>query len=242
MASVAATALTLRAKFGCGLEFVLLAGKEVEMSANRFPSLCFLLFAVMLGEACSAGGASNNRDMASPNISLDAGDNAPGNRGGVSPKDYSDPDNTFAIKMPSGWIVEREEKDGAYLTVIRPAQYRAANLSIMTIKGAPTKTDAAELKSHMLVESSKPIFQGWINALKEQARVEGTGRIYPTQFNKLDALRMDVTYYREDGDDPRQGYGIFLVGDKTAFFISLTGSQSRFKELEEIISTLRIEP
>ena len=192
------------------------------MKANGVYSLCILLFAVTLGESCGAGGASN--------------------RGNLSSKDYSDPDHAFAIKIPDGWKVEREEKDEAYLTVIRPNQYRAANLSIMTIKAAPAKTDTAELKSHMLVESSKPFFQGWINGLREQARVEGTGNIYPTRFGDFDALRMDVTYYREDADDPRQGYSVFLIGSKTTFFISLTGSQARFKELEEIISTIRMEP
>lgn len=128
------------------------------------------------------------------------------------------------------------------MTVIRPEHYRAANLSIMTVKGAPAKADSAELQSHMLVEGSKPFFQGWLNGLKEQARVEGTGDIYPTRWGNFNALRMDVTYYRGDADDPRQGYCIFLNGDKTIFFISVTGSRSRFKELEEVISTIRIEP
>jgi hypothetical protein len=128
------------------------------------------------------------------------------------------------------------------MTVIRPEQYLAANLSIMTIKGGAEKTASAELKSHRLVEGSKPYFQGWINGLKEQARVEGTGNIYPVRFANFEALRMDVTYYKGDANDPRQGYSVFLFGDKTTFFISLTGSQSRFKELEAIISTIRVEP
>lgn len=212
------------------------------MRADRFCSLFLLLFAVMLGEACGARHAGNDMGSTSSNNLLAAGGNAPGDRGSVSSKDYNDPDNAFAIKIPGGWRVERNEEDGAYMTVIRPDQSRAANLSIMTINGAPTKTDPAELKSHTLAEASKPFFQGWINGLREQARVEGTGNVYPTQFVNFDALRMDVTYYKGDADDPRQGYTVFLFTDKTTFFISLTGSQSRFKELEEIISTLRIEP
>jgi hypothetical protein len=211
------------------------------MKANGVYCLCLLLFAAALGEACGAGGASNREDISSTSL-LNAGDNAPGNRGNHSAKDYSDPDHAFALKIPDGWKVEREEKDEAYLTVISHNQYRAANLSIMTIKAAPAKTDSDELKSHMLVESGKPFFQGWINGLREQARVEGTGAIYPTRFGDFDALRMDVTYYRDDADDPRQGYSVFLIGSKTTFFISLTGSRARFRELEEIISTIRLEP
>lgn len=95
------------------------------------------------------------------------------------------------------------------MTVIRHDQYRAANLSIMTTDGNLPGTISAERGSHLRVEGSKPFFQGWINGLKEQARVEGTGNIYPTQFAGFDALRMDVTYYRDDADDPRQGYSAF---------------------------------
>ncbi|MGA9993896.1 MAG: hypothetical protein WBP93_00715 [Pyrinomonadaceae bacterium] len=160
----------------------------------------------------------------------------------MSSTDYSAPDYAFAIKIPGGWKLEREETDGAFMTVIRPDPSRAANLSIMTINVALTKTPSAELKSHILIETSKPFFQGWINGLKEEARVEGTGNIYPTRFANFDALRMDVTYYRDDADDLRQGYSLFLIGDKTTFFISLTASKPQFKELEKIISTIRLEP
>ena len=128
------------------------------------------------------------------------------------------------------------------MTLIRPEQSRPANISIMTINNGLRQNASAEWKSNMLVEISKPFFQGWINALKEQARVEGTGNIYPTQFADFDALRTDVTYYRNDADDPRQGSSIFLIGAKTTFFISVTGSKSEFKELEQIISTIRLEP
>ena len=53
---------------------------------------------------------------------------------------------------------------------------------------------------------------------------------------------MDITYYRGDADDPRLGRGIYLLGDKTTFFVSMTASHPRFRELEEIVATLRIEP
>ncbi|MCA1565914.1 MAG: hypothetical protein LC803_09805 [Acidobacteria bacterium] len=214
------------------------------MSANRFYRLFLLLFAVIHGGACGTGSARLQRESTASNNPRNVGGQVPSNSGSASSssKDYNSPDNAFALKIPSGWKLDREEADGAYMTVIRPAQSRAANLSIMTVTGGAAKTASAELNSRMLVEGSKPFFQGWISGLKEQARVEGTGDIYPTRFADLDALRMDVTYYRDDAEDPRQGYSVFLIGDKTTFFISLTGSQSRFRELEEIISTIRIEP
>jgi hypothetical protein len=199
------------------------------MRANRSHGLFALLLAATLAGACGADGDQASRLPASP-------------PGGVGSRDYKDPDGAFAVKVPGGWKVEREDKDGAYLTVIRHEQYRAANLSILTIPGASAKNAPADLQPHVLADSSRPFFQGWIGGLKEQARVEGTGDVYPTQFKNFRAMRLDVTYYRGDADDPRSGYAIFFYGDKTSYFISLTGSRSGFKELEEIISTLRIEP
>jgi len=208
------------------------------MKANRSNSLLLLLFVVILrGGGCAGGLRSSTSSNNPPHERV----SAPVNSAAVSSRDYRAPDNTFAIKIPDGWRLERDEKDEAVMTVIRSDQYRAANLSIMTINGALPKT-AAELRSHMLVEGSKPFFQGWIDGLKDQARVEGTGNIYPTRFASFDALRMDITYYRNDADDPREGYSVFLTGDRTTVFISLTGSRSRIRELEKIISTMRIEP
>jgi hypothetical protein len=209
------------------------------MNTHNSHSQFFLLLVVAL--ACACGGVKNPQSAPSDSSS-DAVVNPAGERAGGGAKNYSDPDDAFTIEIPPGWKVEREEKDGAYMTIIRPEQYSAANLSIMTINVAQPKNTSADLQSYMLSESSRPFFQGWINGLKEQARVEGTGEIYPTEFANVSAMRMDVTYYRNDADDPREGYSLFLNGDKTTFFISLTGSRARFNELKEIISTLRIEP
>lgn len=210
------------------------------MRANKSHSLFFLLLVVALAGAC--GDVRDRESAPSDDSSPGAVVQTPGERAGDSAQDYTDPDDAFAIKIPSGWKVEREENDGAYMTIIRHEQYRAANLSIMTIKAAPPNNTPADLQPHMLSESSKPFFQGWLDGLSEQARIEGTGEVYPTVFDNVSAVRMDVTYYRGDADDPRKGYSIFLNGDKTTFFISLTGNRSRLRELEEMISTLRVEP
>lgn len=212
------------------------------MKALRSYSLIVLLTALMIGEVCCAAPGSQQREGALSGNSTVTGGSASPHPESASAKDYTAPDNSFALKIPGGWKLQREEKDGAYITVIRPGQYGAVNLAIMTIKATGSSSAPAELKSHLLVESSKPFFQGWIDGLKEQTRVEGTGDIYPTRFAGFDALRMDVTYYRNDGDDPRRGYSLYLRGDTTIFFISATGSQSRFKELEEIIATIHLEP
>jgi hypothetical protein len=209
------------------------------MRTNALRGLIPLLLAVTLAAACGAG-------MSHPGVPSDdatgAGATGTANSGVVNSKLYTDPDDSFAVDIPAGWQVERSEHDGAYMTVIRPDQRRADNVSIMTIKAAAAATDPAELKSFMLTESSKPFFENWLDGLREQARVEGTGEVEPVRFDNLSALRMDVTYYRGDADDPRRGRCVFLLGSRTTFFICLTASSSRFKALEDVTSTLQVEP
>jgi hypothetical protein len=187
-------------------------------------TLCLLVFVSIFGLACSVRSVQQA---------------APVNSASASLRTYSAPDNAFTIKLPSDWKLQRDETDFGYLTVI---QNHAANISILTANNRLPEFETAEKKSHLLVESSKPFFEGWIGGLEKQARIEGTGKIYSTQFRSLEALRTDVTYYRDDADDPRLGYSLFLLGNQSMFFISVTGSRSRFKDLENIISTIRIEP
>lgn len=209
------------------------------MRMNRFSSLLTLLLTLSLAGAC---GAARSRSGASSDNTPPAGANAAANRGGARTKVYRDPGGDFAVSIPEDWRVEREERNGAYMTTIRPNPNRAANLSILTVKAAPAETDSAELRSFMLTEGSKPFFRGWVEGLREQARVEGRGEVEPTQLDNSNALRMDITYYRGDADDPRLGRGIYLIGDKATFFVSMTASRSGFRELEEIVATLRIGP
>jgi hypothetical protein len=225
------------------------------MRTNRLRGLIILSLIMTLAGAC---GTSQKRAVTSSDNSRNAGSSATNSTTSsttnsatrsaanspvrVSSKLYTAPDNAFAINIPAEWQVEREENDGAYMTMIRPAEQRAANLSIMTIDAAPAETDSAELQSYTLTEAGEPFFRGWVEGLREQARVEGEGDVRPTRFANTSALRMDVTYYRGDADDPRRGRAIFLIGEDTTFFVSLTASSQLFGELEEIVSTLRIEP
>lgn len=212
------------------------------MRAGRLYRL-FLLAAATLGLSCGAGqGASPGGGVSPGRDSSKAGGKAPGDLGDAGSKKYADPGGAFSVKIPHGWKAAREEHDGAYMTVFTSGEYRAANLSIMTINGAPDQPDSTDLQEFTLTQASQPFFQGWINGLKEQARVEGLGEVYRTRVANLDARRLDITYYRGDGDDPRKGYALFLIGRKTTFFISLTGTRPGFGELEKIISTLEIEP
>ncbi len=210
------------------------------MRTNTFRGLIFLLLAVSLASACGAG---KKLEIPPPDNSTGAGTSGASNGGGGDgSRVYTDPNDAFAVKIPAGWQVERDEHDGAHTTVIRPGHHRAANISILTVKAAPAPTDSAELKSFTLIDSSKAYFNGWLEGLREQARVEGTGEVYPTRFNNSSALRMDVTHYKGDADDPRQGRCVYLIGKRTTFFICLVATISRFGELEEVTSTLRIEP
>jgi hypothetical protein len=227
------------------------------MRTRRLRGLLILPLVVTLAGAC---GASNNGGGASPANSRKAGVSAtptpdrvsatpsPGDvRATPSPSRagsrlYTDPDGAFALNLAADWQVERAEAQGGYMTTVRPPQEGAANLSILTIKAAPPKTDDPELQAFTLSDSSGPFFQGWVDGLREQARVEGGSVFLPTRLDDVSGLRTDVTYYRGDANDPRRGRAIYLIGDHTTFFVSLTASSQRFGELEEIVSTLRIEP
>jgi hypothetical protein len=219
------------------------------MRAGKLYSL-LLLAAVTLGQSCRAGGGTDpGEGVPQQRDSSQAGGKAPGDPGCAGLKKYDDPGGAFSVKMPCGWKAAREELkaarkelDGANMTVITSDEYRAANLSILTKNEARGQPRSADLQEFALTEASRPFFQGWINGLKEQARVEGLGEVYRTRFANLDARRLDITYYRGDGDDPRKGYGLFLIGRETIFFISLTAARPVFGELEKIISTLEIEP
>ena len=187
-------------------------------------TLCLLVCVGIFGHACVVGKLHEA---------------SPVNSAMESSRIYSAPDHAFTIKVPRDWKLQRDEIDDGYMTVI---QDHAANISILIPNSRLPEFDTAEKKSYLLVESSKPYFEGWLDGLEKQARIEGRGKIYKTLFSGLEALRTDITYYRNDADDPRLGYSVFLFGDEKIFFICVTGSRSRFKELERIISTIRIEP
>lgn len=201
-----------------------------------------LLAAVMLGQSCSAGQGTWSEGSVSPGRDTSKGGGKAPGLVDISSTKYADPGGAFSVKIPHGWKVAREEHDGAYMTVFTSDTYRAANLSIMTVNAAPEQPDGTDLREFTLTEAGRPFFQGWINGLKEQARVEGLGEVFATRFANRDARRLNITYYRGDGDDPRKGYSLFLIGRKTTFFISLTGSRPGFTELEKIISTLEVAP
>lgn len=205
------------------------------MRAGKLSGLV-VLAAVMLGHGCGARASAP-----SARGSFEAGGKAPDNRG-AGAKVYTAPDGAFSIKLPPGWRVRREVGDGAYVTTFTSDEYRAANLTIMTIDVPTAETDSADLQDYRLTESSKVFFQGWLEGLMEQARVEERSDVYRTRVDGLPALQLDVTYYRGDKDDQRKGYSLYLSGRKTTFCIGLTGDRAGFDELKKVIATLDIEP
>src|SRR5215207_1625299 len=108
--------------------------------------LCVLLLIGILGQACRTKDLQATAPIDSRTASSDS---------------YSAPDNAFTVKIPTGWKVERAEKDGGYLTVITRVQYRAANILILTMNSHLPEVESSERKSHLLVESSKSFFPEW---------------------------------------------------------------------------------
>ena len=153
---------------------------------------------------------------------------------------YTDPDGAFRLKLPSGWKAERESEEGGSKTSISSDRYNG-KLLILAARVPKDAKRSARLKRDLLTGMSAPYFEGWVNALKEQARVEA-GKIYSTTMGGLDALRRDVTYYRGDSSDPRKGYAIFTLGEGTVIFLGLTGNAEGYAILDRIISGIEVEP
>jgi len=159
----------------------------------------------------------------------------------VGARTYRDPEGAFTIELPAGWGAEREQAGDSWNTVISSDKH-AGKLAILSIRAAPEAGVSDELRSRMLVGSSQPFFEGWLKSLKGQARVEKTGKVYRTTVGGVEALRMDVTYYRGDENDPRTGYAAYLFGRTNTLFISLTGSGPGVAALERLLATIKIEP
>jgi hypothetical protein len=159
----------------------------------------------------------------------------------MSTRTYRDPAGAFTLQLRNGWEAKREKADDSWNTIISSDKH-VGKLALLTIRAAPPAGTSDELKSRMLVGSSQPFFEGWLNGLKEQARVERASRVYKTTIGGRDALKMDITYYRGDRNDPRTGYAAYLFGRKNTFFISLTGSATGVSALERVLSTFEIEP
>ncbi len=155
---------------------------------------------------------------------------------------YTDPEKAFSISLPARWTVEREKRELGWVTLISSDSQPPAKLVILTTPYEPPPNGPAELKAKILSEVSAPYFQGWISALKEQARVGEPGKPETLSLNGFDARQVDLGYRRGDQYDPRKGRAIFFFGRKTAFFVTLTGSRSVFPDLEKALSTWQVEP
>lgn len=160
----------------------------------------------------------------------------------TSPTRYVAPDRAFSISVPAGWKVEREKRETGWITMISNDGQPAAKLVILTDSVEIPMTASAELKSKFLVDISAPYFKGWIDALREQARVGEVGKPYRASVNGIDAQRLELSYSRGDQYDPRKGSAIFLFGRKTSFFVTLTGSRTVFPDLEKVFASWQAEP
>ena len=205
------------------------------------PKIIIVTFMILL-DGCSAASNTKNSNHSAIRDAI-----------GVRVTHYTDPDDAFAIDLPEGWKAERQLNSEPWIglvsstgkassTVISSDNYKAAKLVIFTMPQGSMKDAPADLKENYLTELGKPLFTGWLAGLKEDARVEKASKVYKTRLNAVEALRMDVTYYRGDEYDPRTGYGAVLLGNYTGFYIMLSGNYDGVEALEEIFSTLRIEP
>jgi hypothetical protein len=147
---------------------------------------------------------------------------------------YRDPARTFSIRLPSGWTAEREGE-----VVVISSSEHTAKLAILAGRSSQIADASDEVKYNSLPELGDAVFRGWLGALRDGASRVSAGEARRTKVKGLDAMRMNVKYYR--GNSPREGYGLYVVGDDSIYFITLTGDSSGLEALEDVFSTLRFE-
>lgn len=206
------------------------------------PRTILAILLLTITQACNSGGGKKGTD--SPGIA--DFDDAKTIR-------HKSPDGSFAINIPEGWKLDRQQKVGswltlissseeAWLTIINSENHKAAELKIYVFKQQPMGNVPADIKDRFLLGLAEPFFNGWLAGLKEQARVERASKAYRTKIDGSDAIRMDVGYYRGDGHDPRSGYVATVLGEHTGFYISLVGDEAGVRALERIMLSFKIEP
>jgi hypothetical protein len=154
-------------------------------------------------------------------------------------REYRDPDRRFTLQLPAGWTVERKIDANGWFTVTR-SESPIAKLIILANPLPSLEGEPADLKDRQLVEMARPVFSGWIEALKNQGRVEILRRAYRVKMRGIDALRLDVLYFLGDAHDPRQAQAIFLFSRRSSFFLVSSAERAGLEAGDKILASWQI--
>jgi len=152
-----------------------------------------------------------------------------------SGRTYRDPARTFSIRLPSGWTAERSGE----LIVISSSEY-TAKLTALVGRDSRFASASEEVKYRAIPEMSQVLFNPWLDVLRDGASRVSAERAFRTKVKGLDAMRMNVTYYR--GSSPRKGYALYVMGGEAVYFFTLTGDEDGLEAVREVFSTIQFEP
>ena len=144
------------------------------------------------------------------------------------------PGRLFSVRLPAGWSARTEPSPEGPITWLTG---ESAVVSVMAarVPGAPPDP---RLRDRLLVDLSQPYFQGWLGALRRVGRVQARP-VTRTRLFGHPALRLDVTYLRNDARGPRTGYALFTLGDNTPYFITASAPVRSLPAANHVVEALR---
>jgi hypothetical protein len=155
-------------------------------------------------------------------------------------KVYKDPDGAYSVQIPEGWSVQRDLREAGWMTIIS-SKAHVAKLVILA-EPIPPHEGPSDRQEQYLRNLGKPMFNGWFESLKGETKIRDVRKVYKTQANGFEALRMDVVYEKGDEHDPRQSCSIFFLSGRTSFFLVPSGDRQGFKEVYGVLASLQVEP
>lgn len=156
-------------------------------------------------------------------------------------REYHDPDRRFTLQLPAGWTVERKVDANGWLTFAQ-SENPVAKLIILANPIPSLEGEPADLRDRQLVELARPIFTGWIESLKDQGRVEILRRAYRVKVRGMDAMRLDVRYFRGDARDPRQAQALFLFSRRSSFFLVASAERAGRAVGDQVLASWQVLP
>lgn len=161
----------------------------------------------------------------------------------LATREYRDPDRHFILQIPTSWTVERKVDSTGWMTIAR-SENPVAKLIVLANPLPSLEGEPADLRDWQLVETARPVFSGWIEALKSQSkgRVEILRRAYRVKVRGMDAMRLDVRYFLGDAHDPRQAQALFLFSRRSSFFVVSSAERAGLAARDKVLASWRILP
>jgi hypothetical protein len=152
-----------------------------------------------------------------------------------APRPFVGPDRLFTLAIPLGWAVQTSPTPEGPITWLASGR---ANVTVMAWR--LPRTRAAAPVETLLEGLAQPYLDGWLRALRDKGPVRARP-VTHTRFLGYPALRLDVTYWKHDADDPRTGYALFALGGGASYFVTANARAGApgIAAADAIVATLR---